>query len=349
MLEFHRWTMKFQQIAIFAHKQNLSSAFITMLEDFRLKIFLKVAQTGSFTVAAKELGISQPAVSQSINNLEKTLGAQLLTRSRGLACLTAEGFAFREYAERILYWYSAADAMFGAEGRLTDNTRVRICADPVCAAYLLPETLSVICGARPKSGFSIITRDGLEEYVSNIFESGDASAKGRFGENTDADVQVSIFPSPETMDFEGESRLVGVLDAAVVASGLNRSATDAAQARLKPFSTLAGVHVSNRFALWKGYEAFLTPDLEARVAVVSSSIEAVKAMTEASDSLVGIVPEPSVRKELADGRLLRLPVQLPEFTYDIHFDPRPEFAGKTICQLLRDTLVSVIRYRENRI
>ena len=239
--------------------------------------------------------------------------------------------------------------MFGAEGRLTDNTRVRICADPVCAAYLLPETLSVICGARPKSGFSIITRDGLEEYVSNIFESGDASAKGRFGENTDADVQVSIFPSPETMDFEGESRLVGVLDAAVVASGLNRSATDAAQARLKPFSTLAGVHVSNRFALWKGYEAFLTPDLEARVAVVSSSVEAVKAMTEASDSLVGIVPEPSVRKELADGRLLRLPVQLPEFTYDIHFDPRPEFAGKTICQLLRDTLVSVIRYRENRI
>ena len=307
-----------------------------MLEDFRLRIFLKVAQTGSFTVAAKELGISQPAVSQSVTTLEKNLGAQLLKRSRGLAYLTAEGMAFKEYAERILYWYSAADAMFGGEGRLTGNTQVKICADAVCAAYLLPGVLSTIYGTHPRYGFTISTAEGGAEYADSIFES------------MDADVRVSICPSPETMDFEGEGRLVGVLDAAVVASGLNRPVAGAAQAKLKPFSTLAGVHVSNRFALWKGYEGFLTPDLEARVAVVSSSVEAVKEMTASSDSLVGIVPEPSVRRELESGRLVSLPVQLPEFAYDIHFDARPEFGGKSICQLLRDTLALVIRHGVKR-
>ena len=41
-----------------------------MFEDFRLKVFMAVAETGSFTKAAKSIGISQPAVSQNINALE---------------------------------------------------------------------------------------------------------------------------------------------------------------------------------------------------------------------------------------------------------------------------------------
>ena len=90
-----------------------------MLEDFRLRVFLTVAETGSFTGAARQLGISQPAVSQNITTLEKQVGATLFTRAKGDIYLTAEGRAFREYAARILYWYDAADAMFGAEGRMT--------------------------------------------------------------------------------------------------------------------------------------------------------------------------------------------------------------------------------------
>ena len=42
-----------------------------MLEDFRLKVFLKVAEFGSFTKAAAELGISQPAVSQHLRKLKE--------------------------------------------------------------------------------------------------------------------------------------------------------------------------------------------------------------------------------------------------------------------------------------
>ena len=49
-----------------------------MLEDFKLKVFMAIAETGSFTKAAKVLGVSQPAISQNISALEKELGATLI-------------------------------------------------------------------------------------------------------------------------------------------------------------------------------------------------------------------------------------------------------------------------------
>ena len=60
----------------------LSKTWI-MLEDFKLKIFVTVAAEGSFTKAARTLGITQPAVSQNIAELEKVTGALLLERHRG--------------------------------------------------------------------------------------------------------------------------------------------------------------------------------------------------------------------------------------------------------------------------
>lgn len=319
-----------------------------MLEDFRLKIFLKVSETGSFTLAAKELGISQPAVSQSMTALEKSIGTQLLTRARGEVYLTEEGVAFKEYAIRILYWYDAAQAMFGPEGKVTVNRPVRIAADPVVASYLLPRTLSAIYASHPEIGFIIGDIKASDGFSDNMFESNDHGTVStdvpgsHFGRPEDADVEISMAPSPETMDFEGESRLVGVIDAVVVCSPMNRSIAYAADAEVKPFSTLAGVHVSNRFAVWKDYYPLLTPDLRSRVAVTSNSIEAIKTMVAASDSLVGIIPVISVREELKERKLLQLPVPLPDFSFDCHFNPLPEFASKTICKLLIETIKSTI-------
>ena len=54
-----------------------------MFEDFRLKVFMAVAETGSFTKAAKSIGISQPAVSQNINALEKEIGTPITMVSNG--------------------------------------------------------------------------------------------------------------------------------------------------------------------------------------------------------------------------------------------------------------------------
>lgn len=55
------------------------------------KIFYYVAQSGQFTAAAEKLALSQPAVSQSIKNLETQLNASLFTRTAKGVRLTPEG------------------------------------------------------------------------------------------------------------------------------------------------------------------------------------------------------------------------------------------------------------------
>ena len=84
-----------------------------MLEDFKLKVFLKVSELGSFTTAARSLGISQPAVSQTIAELEKSLGGSLLDRSRkGEIQLTEKGRVLESFAKTICKNYEDLNAVF---------------------------------------------------------------------------------------------------------------------------------------------------------------------------------------------------------------------------------------------
>ena len=311
-----------------------------MLEDFRLRVFMAVAETGSFTKAARSIGISQPAVSQHISALEKEIGTSLIHRAKGEVSLTSAGIVFLDYASRIQYWYKATSEMFGENGRMTTGKPVRIAADHVVASYLLPDSLACIAGSHPEISFEIrhitVGKDDTEH-------SADVPGS-HFGTPEDADVEISVSPSPETMDFEGERKLVGVMEAMVIASPANRSVVNAAVAdedtefTVKPFSTIAGVPVSNRFAVWSGYRRFFSPDLQARTAIVSDSVETIKSMVADSASLVGIVPAMSVRHELVSGTLLQMPVLLPDFAFDIHFNALPEFEGRAICRLLRNTM-----------
>ncbi len=67
-----------------------------------LRTFLAVAQSLSFTRAAAELGISQPAVSQQIRRLEQAAGRQLVSRDTRTIRLTDNGEAMAGFARTIL-------------------------------------------------------------------------------------------------------------------------------------------------------------------------------------------------------------------------------------------------------
>jgi hypothetical protein len=83
-----------------------------MIEDSRLKIFRAVVEEESFTLAAARLGISQPAVSQNIAELEKAVGRKLFLRNRYTVRLNEDGVAFNEYASQIEYWYGVLNSAF---------------------------------------------------------------------------------------------------------------------------------------------------------------------------------------------------------------------------------------------
>lgn len=80
-----------------------------MLEDFRLRVFVTVAECRSFTKAAAKLNISQPAVSQHILELEKSLGTKLFERLKGETVLTPAGSVLERYSYAILDRYNRVE------------------------------------------------------------------------------------------------------------------------------------------------------------------------------------------------------------------------------------------------
>lgn len=83
-----------------------------MLADCKICAFLTVVDEGSFTAAARHLGLTQPAISAQIASLEASLGFPLFQRGRSLL-LTPEGESFLPYARRIQAAYDLANDTFG--------------------------------------------------------------------------------------------------------------------------------------------------------------------------------------------------------------------------------------------
>ena len=72
------------------------------MKDKRLETFIALVECGSFSAAARKLGISQPTASQHVSALEAWAGGELLVRGKTSVSLTPRGEVFCSYARRIL-------------------------------------------------------------------------------------------------------------------------------------------------------------------------------------------------------------------------------------------------------
>ena len=112
-----------------------------MLTDFRLKVFKTVADRLSFTKAAAELLMSQPAVTKQINELERLLGKPLFLRHGNRISLTDDGVRLLEYANRILALYGELrDAFVEEQGAFSGE--IRLGASTTLSQYVLPGLLA---------------------------------------------------------------------------------------------------------------------------------------------------------------------------------------------------------------
>ena len=91
-----------------------------------LKLFSRVARTGSFTMAGKDMGLSQPSVSRIISSLEKDLGASLLVRNTHAMKLTEAGAAYLARIEPILSALEEANHMVRGDGKLQGRLRIGV-------------------------------------------------------------------------------------------------------------------------------------------------------------------------------------------------------------------------------
>lgn len=269
-----------------------------MFEDFRLKVFKTLAEKGSFTQAAKALGVTQPAVSQSIAELERSVGAELFTRARGSVTLTSAGKAFYEYADRILYWYSSAEKMFGPEGQLTSKKRIRIAADRTIADHILPGILSKLLAFSDSVTFETI---GLET-----------------AEETDLVISGKLHTSELSLD---ESNAFAVEIPAVAAT------SNPAYSKI---TSLQELPENDRFAVLETYSKILDPDILARTAVISASAEALATLAAQAPDIVAIIPLPS-----APATLHTLCIPLPRLATDFYLRPSPTFAPTPVFSAIK--------------
>ncbi|HVR34810.1 MAG TPA: LysR family transcriptional regulator [Methylomirabilota bacterium] len=110
------------------------------LDTRQLRAFSLLARTGSFTLAAKELYLSQSAVSHSMKALEQDVGCRLLDRVGKKVMLTQAGEHLLVHAEKILQEMTAARSALEQLGKW-GRGRLRIGASTTACQYLLPTVL----------------------------------------------------------------------------------------------------------------------------------------------------------------------------------------------------------------
>lgn len=114
----------------------------------QIEVFVSAARFGSFGEAADDLGITQPALSQAVRDIELDYGGQLFDRTTRPVTLTPLGLQFLPSAERVVNAYQAAranldDLSSGREGRVTVSTLQSI------AVGLLSSVLARFAGEHP--------------------------------------------------------------------------------------------------------------------------------------------------------------------------------------------------------
>jgi LysR family carnitine catabolism transcriptional activator len=137
----------------------------------QLTVFVRVADAGNFSEAARSMAVSQPALSRTVKALEDEVGERLFDRNTRNVHLTPAGLALRPVAERLIAEFTGsftelAQFVAGRAGRIT------IAALPSVAAALLPRALARFQAERPS--VEVLILDGLSGSITEAVASGRA-------------------------------------------------------------------------------------------------------------------------------------------------------------------------------
>ena len=119
-----------------------------MLKSRQVEAFRAVILTGSATEAAQFLGVSQPAISRLLSDLEYAVGLQLFERKGGKLMPTAEAITFYREVERSFVGLERIEKA-AKDIRERRGGELRVAALPALATSLLPSVTADFAAARP--------------------------------------------------------------------------------------------------------------------------------------------------------------------------------------------------------
>src|SRR5471032_1908424 len=141
-----------------------------MAMDFNeLRIFSKVADLGSFSRAAEQLGLAKGHVSTSIQRLESCVGTRLLQRTTRSVRLTPDGERFLDRCKELMTEAEQLQAMFQpAASGLTGRLRIDL-PNMVARDFVLPR-LPEFLAAHPLLEVGVSTTDRRVDLVHEGFD-----------------------------------------------------------------------------------------------------------------------------------------------------------------------------------
>ena len=136
-----------------------------------LTTFSRAAELGSFTAAARELGMTQAAVSQRIQQLETTLKTGLFRRCAGRVTLTEAGHKLHDFARRIIDLHVEARTVITGVPSAVSGELV-LAASSIPGDHLLPPALAAFRRVHPQITVRVSVTDS--DDVLRLVEHGDA-------------------------------------------------------------------------------------------------------------------------------------------------------------------------------
>ncbi|APY01161.1 LysR substrate-binding domain-containing protein [Lacinutrix venerupis] len=134
----------------------------------KLHIFKIVAKHLSFTKAAEQLHISQPAISKAIKNLEQEYKTTLFIRKRNSIELTTEGKSFLIYTNKILEIYAQMDEKFLHKKDEFPNF-INFGVSTTLSNYIIPKVIAKFTTQYPQTKFNIVSNnsENIENSILN--------------------------------------------------------------------------------------------------------------------------------------------------------------------------------------
>ena len=258
-----------------------------------LKVFCDVAQKRSFSRAADDNNISQSAASQMIHHLEQHLGVKLIDRSKRPFVLTSEGDMFYEGCRGIVRRYDALeDKVRGVRKEVTG--RVRVASIYSIGLHHMTQYLQRFLSQFPKANVRL-------EYLhpSRVLKAIDRDL---------ADLGLVSYPkatrSMEAIAWRAEP-IVFVCSPSDELAGRE-------EINLEELAGKKMVNFDKDLTIRKEIDRVLNAHhVDVEVVMEFDNIETIKRAIEI-DVGVGLLPEPTVRREVAAGTLLAIPLTTDE-------------------------------------
>ena len=129
-----------------------------------LKLFVRVARLGSFSRAGREFGLPQPSVSRIIRDLEREVGAALLTRTTRAVALTEVGAEYLAHIEPILNALEEANHVARGTGELRGVLRIGL-PSSLAVREIIPR-LPKFMARHPLLRVDLICEDQRQDLVT---------------------------------------------------------------------------------------------------------------------------------------------------------------------------------------